>query len=144
MARATAIDAGDSAIRLERVDRSSAGTFTRVLAEGWSMDAGQLARVHDAMLAGDHHALFLAFVGGEPAGVASSVVFARSVCLLGGVVLPAYRRRGVYRALVLARLADAARRGIALATTNAREQTSAPILARMGFEPICRITNLRG
>jgi GNAT superfamily N-acetyltransferase len=96
------------------------------------------------MLDSDHNAMFVALVDGEPAGAAGYVAYARSAYLLGGVVLPTFRRRGIYRTLVHARLADAAARGIPLATSHARDQTSAPILARMGFQPICRTVNLRG
>ena len=42
--------------------------------------------------------------------------------------------KGVYRALLDARLTRAARLGITLATTQAREATSAPILEALGFE----------
>ena len=37
-----------------------------------------------------------------------------------------------------ARLRHARARGIPLATSHARESTSAPILERMGFETVCR------
>lgn len=57
---------------------------------------------------------------------------------MGGVVLPSYRGRGLYRALVHARLAHARARGIAIATSHAREATSAPILEAIGFETVCR------
>jgi GNAT superfamily N-acetyltransferase len=56
---------------------------------------------------------------------------------MGGVVLPALRGRGVYRALVSARLEHARSRGISLATCQAGRM-SAPILERLGFETVCR------
>lgn len=61
----------------------------------------------------------------------------RSIYMMGGVVLPAFRGRGLYRALVDARLALARQRGIELATSLAKSDTSAPILERMGFETYC-------
>jgi GNAT superfamily N-acetyltransferase len=64
--------------------------------------------------------------------------------LLGGVVLPRFRGRGLYRALVRARLSDARTHGIALATSHAREATSAPILERLGFATICRFARYFG
>ncbi|HZI05184.1 MAG TPA: GNAT family N-acetyltransferase, partial [Archangium sp.] len=57
---------------------------------------------------------------------------------LGGVVLPAFRGRGLYRALVTARLRYAAEREIPFATSHARANTSAPLLERLGFETLCR------
>jgi len=53
-------------------------------------------------------------------------------------VLADYRGRGLYRALVQARLAHARARGITLATSHAHEATSAPILETLGFETVCR------
>ena len=44
-----------------------------------------------------------------------------------------YRGRGVYRAMVQARLAEATRRGATLALVKARAGTSAPILRKAGF-----------
>jgi GNAT superfamily N-acetyltransferase len=47
-------------------------------------------------------------------------------------VVPAFRGRGMYRALVRARLAHAAARGATLALVHA-EPTSSPVLQRLGF-----------
>jgi hypothetical protein len=60
------------------------------------------------------------------------------VYLVGGNVLEPYRGRGIYRALIDVRLRDIAARGFTLATTQAREATSAPILERLGFETLYR------
>ena len=54
------------------------------------------------------------------------------------ILLPAYRGRGLYRALVAARLQHARTAGRTLATSHARESTSAPILERLGFATVCR------
>jgi len=58
--------------------------------------------------------------------------------LVGTAVAEHARGRGVYRALVAARLAFLRARGIAYAVTHAREATSAPILERLGFETLFR------
>jgi GNAT superfamily N-acetyltransferase len=84
------------------------------------------------------HFLHVARCNGVPAGTAGWVNKHRSAYLVGAVVLPAHRRRGVYRALIDARLEAVARRGITLATTHARETTSAPILEKLGFETMYR------
>lgn len=127
-------------ITVEAVDAASIDAYTHVMATGWAVDPAPLVRLHDIILATPdcRHRLFLARCDGEPAGVAIYVAFPRSAYLLGGVVLPRFRGRGVYRALVEARLADARARGIELATSHAREHSSAPILERMGFVTICR------
>lgn len=148
MARSTADLPGelDRAILVEAIDRASLEAFSRVMAEGWG---GELAPVATAnrLIAASPEArqrMFLARWDDEPAAVASYVAFPRSAYLLGGVVLPQFRGRGLYRALVQARLADARARGVVLATSHAREATSAPILERLGFATICRFPRYFG
>jgi GNAT superfamily N-acetyltransferase len=60
----------------------------------------------------------VAIFGGSPAAAA---------------VLEPYRGRGVYRALVAARLTYAAGHGATMALTQGRPSTSSPILQRLGF-----------
>lgn len=55
------------------------------------------------------------------------------VYLTGAETVPAYRSRGVYRALVAHRAAAAHMRGCRMASILANVETSAPILARRGF-----------
>jgi len=80
----------------------------------------------------------LALVGGEPAGAGWATVFPEGVLLNGGAVAPRFQGRGVYRALVGARLALARRAGVAGLATQAKPDTSAPILARLGFTAVGR------
>jgi len=58
--------------------------------------------------------------------------------LYSGGTVPDYRGRGVYRALVAARAAEARRRGYRYLTVDARE-TSRPILQRLGFQPLATV-----
>jgi GNAT superfamily N-acetyltransferase len=146
MARATMPPlAAPPLVEVSAVDAHTVDAFTHVMATGWGSDPRPLATAHAAILAegGRRHRLFLASVDGEPAGAASYVAFSRAAYLLGAVVLEPFRRRGVYRALVAARLAEARARGIDLATTNARLDTSAPLLAKLGFVEICRFTTFQ-
>ncbi|MEP6864681.1 MAG: GNAT family N-acetyltransferase [Deltaproteobacteria bacterium] len=112
--------------------------YTHVMAAGWSADPIALGPVHRHLLADERYHLFVAYSDGEPAAAASYLAFERSAFLMAGVVLPRYRSRGLYRALVAARLGHARSRGIELAATHAREASSAPILERLGFETVCR------
>lgn len=128
-------------VEVSTVDARTVDAFTHVMATGWGSDPRPLATAHAAMLGEQRHRLFLANVDGEPAGAASYVAFPRAAYLLGAVVLERFRRRRVYQALVAARLADAHARGIALATTMARLDTSAPLLAKLGFVEVCRFTS---
>jgi GNAT superfamily N-acetyltransferase len=137
-------DEVDPAITVEEIDADGVETFTRTMAEGWTVvDPAPLLRAHRIALAlpDRSHRLFLARLHGEPAGTAGYVAFPRSAFLLGAVVLPRFRGRGLYRALARARLAHAHARGLELATCHARESTSAPILERLGFATIRRFAH---
>ena len=59
--------------------------------------------------------------------------------LWGGSTLPGHRGRGLYRALVAARADEARRRGVRYLTVDASDD-SRPILARLGFQAVDRIT----
>jgi hypothetical protein len=76
---------------------------------------------------------FLAEIGGRAIGVARSIYSDRGVFLIAGAVLEPYRGRGVYRALVRARWDDAVQRQTPALVTEALEDTSYPILTRLGF-----------
>jgi GNAT superfamily N-acetyltransferase len=130
----------DRAIVVEAIDQASLGAFSRVMAEGWGLELAPLVAANRLIAASraPRQRMFLARWDDEPAAVASYVAFPRSAYLLGGVALPRFRGRGLYRALVQARLADARAAGVLLATSHAREATSAPILERLGFATICR------
>lgn len=135
----------DAAIEIIEVDASTVDEYTRAMAEGWSTDPAPLARANALALAEpDRSHLFLARWRGQAAATASYVAFPRSAYLLGAVVLPAARRHGLYGALVQARLDHARARGLELATCHARAETSAPLLERLGFATICRLTSYHG
>ena len=136
MARST--DDGGEVDDVVEVDATTLDAYTNVMAAGWNADGAALLALHRHLLAEGRQCLFLAYCDGVPAAAASYVPFARSAYLIGGVVLASYRGRGLYRALVRARLAHARARGITLATSHAREATSAPILEKLGFETVCR------
>jgi GNAT superfamily N-acetyltransferase len=127
-------------LTVEEVGAGTVEEFSRTMAEGWEMEVGQVEGYNRTVVARAEqgHRLFLARYQGAPAGTAGLVTFERSVYLLGGVVLPAFRGRGVYRALVTARLRYAAERHRPYATSHARASTSAPLLERLGFETLCR------
>ena len=84
---------------------------------------------------------YLAFVDGcrEPVAVASSVYdpHAPIVILAIAAVRPAFRGRGLYRALVEQRLADAKADGCVAAVVQALPTSSAPICCRLGFREVC-------
>lgn len=86
-------------------------------------------------LASENARAYLAFVDGQPAGTAASFYHQGVVELGSDAVLPAMRRRGVHRALVAARLADAHAAGCDLAMAiTVPGSDSQRNLQRLGFE----------
>jgi GNAT superfamily N-acetyltransferase len=85
-------------------------------------------------------AYFVAYADGYPASSGGlHLLPGRAFAgLYSGGTVPDYRGRGVYRALVAARAAEARRRGYRYLWVDARE-TSRPILERLGFAPLATI-----
>ena len=78
----------------------------------------------------------LATIDGEPAGSGSMTLLGPNAAIInGGAVRPHFRGRGVYRALVAARLGIAREAGAAGLMVWGGHM-SAPILARLGFETV--------
>jgi GNAT superfamily N-acetyltransferase len=73
-----------------------------------------------------------AYLDGQPVGFARAIDIENAVALFGGAVLPAARRRGVYRALVHVRWRHAASRGTPTLVVQAGPM-SAPVLDGLGF-----------
>ncbi len=122
---------------IERVNAGSLSAYTQVMAEGWGLDAGPLHRVTERSLETPGYALYLSRLDdGTPAAASTAIMGSRSVYLLGAVVLPQFRGRGLYRASVERRLADAAQAGCTLAISHAIAKTSAPSLLRAGFHEV--------
>ncbi|HEY6038435.1 MAG TPA: GNAT family N-acetyltransferase, partial [Kofleriaceae bacterium] len=123
---------------IDLVTAATLADFTRVMATGWNVDPVSLAALHRQTLGEPRQHHFVAYSAGVTAAAASYIAFDASAFLMGAVVLPELRGRGLYRALVAARLAHARSIGIELATTHAREVSSAPILEKLGFATVCR------
>src|SRR5579859_2008135 len=85
-----------------------------------------------SLAAGNRHHL-LALVDGEPAGSAGMTLFPPDGATInGGAVRPKFRGRGVYRAMVAARLEIARQAGVGGLVVWGGDY-SAPILSRLGF-----------
>jgi GNAT superfamily N-acetyltransferase len=102
--------------------------------EPWRLEA-LTARLDDPT-----QVLFVAYDGGAPVSsgrleLAPGKAFAG---LYGGGTIPNHQGRGVYRALVAARAAQARRRGHRYLTVDARA-TSRPILERLGFQALASV-----
>ncbi|WP_181442344.1 GNAT family N-acetyltransferase [Streptomyces tateyamensis] len=77
--------------------------------------------------------MLVAYLDGTPVGFGDLSLLDGVARLSGGVVVPAQRGRGIYRALLDARLAYAAEHGARMAVVKGNVNTSAPILRKAGF-----------
>ncbi|MGW4807700.1 GNAT family N-acetyltransferase [Kitasatospora sp. NPDC004272] len=87
----------------------------------------------------------VAHLDGEPVGTGGVQLVDGVARFTGGVVVPAHRGRGVYRALLAARLSYAVAHGARMALVKGNPTTSGPILQRAGFtvhgqEPVYVVT----
>lgn len=130
------------ALELLRVGPAEVEDYVQVLAQGWGLDAGPLLEFKQRVLAAhrETHPMWLARFEGRPAAVANAAWLSHALYLQGSVVLPEFRGRGLYRTLVALRLAEARRRGCPRVTVRARADSSAPILAELGFSTAWRFT----
>jgi GNAT superfamily N-acetyltransferase len=91
------------------------------------------AAAYRAMVAGGTGGAVVGYLDGTSVAFAGVEIADGVARLWGGAVLEAYRGRGVYRALVAARMTYAAEHGATMALTQGRTITSSPILQRLGF-----------
>ncbi len=88
------------------------------------------------LCAGAAATLFVAEIDGAPAGGAATGIAGEFAYLYSGGVLPAFQRRGVHRALIHARIADARVRGMSRTMTKVlRGSASEAAFSSAGFEP---------
>jgi GNAT superfamily N-acetyltransferase len=128
-------------VSVERVGDESFEDYYATLVRGWAMEVGEGASWRDSLKrarAGGNHHWYLARIDGVPVASAAMIAKPRSAYFVGAATLEPYRGRGVYRALLDERLRHASELGYTLATTQAREATSAPILERLGFRTLYR------
>lgn len=111
--------------------RDAVAQFERTTAAAWGYPPPAAEDI-DAAASRLEPGWFLAFLDGMPAGTGGFTLVDNVARFWGAAVLPSARGRGVYRALVAARLASAAARGASLALVHAAP-TSSPILQRIGF-----------
>ncbi|HEY6236482.1 MAG TPA: GNAT family N-acetyltransferase, partial [Candidatus Elarobacter sp.] len=133
--------AGDG-IEIRRVvDVAGVGDFVSVTSTVFGRDDEWKAPAYVQSLEDAAIALFVAYRDGRPVSCGRLNLPAGRpfASMWGGSVVPEHRGLGIYRALVTRRSDEARRRGYRYLTTDARE-SSRPILERVGFVPLSRIT----
>jgi hypothetical protein len=141
----TAWGAAPEGVEVRRIaDRAGVADFMEVHDAAFGEPGSWTVDFLASRLADPTLAIYVAYVDGAPAtgGRLELVPGTSFAGLYGGGTVPAFRGRGVYRALVAARAAEARRRGFRTLIVDARE-TSRPILQRLGFQPIVPLTPWR-
>lgn len=143
MAGSFAGEVGQPGIDVEVVGPDTLDEFNDLMMRGWDLRSTVLCdyNAHVLRESGRQNPFFIARLAGEGVGVASYYRFDSSIYLVGAVVLPKFRKRGVYRSLVRARQAHAHNSGVSLATCHAMVESSAPVLAKLGFQTVCNFTS---
>jgi len=112
------------------------GVLEELLAAEYGGDFSSLRRLleEDMRERPSYSSVYLAYVDGKPVGAAWAQFPARGqfASLWGGTVASAFRGRGVYTALLAARLQEAIHRGYGLLTIDATKQTR-PLVEKFGF-----------
>jgi GNAT superfamily N-acetyltransferase len=129
-------------VLVEQCSPGDLGLWGRILAEAYEVEpiAGEaIARgytaLHNSQGAGSQAHFYLARVEGQLAGTGLTWLHGGLAGLYCGAVLPALRRRGVERATLVRRLADAAAAGCSAAflQTEAGSPVEHLCLQRLGF-----------
>ena len=130
-----------SGVTVDEMTLEDVDAFVTFEARGWSVPDDEQAierETHAAELRATPRTAHFFAARVDGAIVGSCGIFLRDGFgyLVGGLVAPEARGRGIYRALVDVRLAFLCARGIALAVTHARDATSAPMLEHLGFRSL--------
>jgi ribosomal protein S18 acetylase RimI-like enzyme len=147
------VRAPSGAVDVRRTDGAEGEAAARLLLEGHAVPEGLLPTHGSALAAAVERAqgwLYVATVGGVRAAAAVLTVADGIGYLANAATLPAFRRRGCQRALISARVADAADAGCHLVTSGAEFGSSSHRnLERAGFrlaytKPVLRLTARAG
>jgi GNAT superfamily N-acetyltransferase len=136
------------AVEVHTVDASTATDWSTILLDGFAYtqdaDRHRVSLWNQMVRSRPNVTDLIARLNGQPVGAASVMVVGEAAVLGGAATLPAFRRRGVQRALIEARLAIAADAGCALAIVTADPGSSSGRNAeRSGFQLICNHVSMR-
>ncbi|UQA57319.1 GNAT family N-acetyltransferase [Polyangium aurulentum] len=133
-----------SPVTHEIVTRSNVEDWVHVQSVGWGATPEGTERMREAtqwiLAKRDERVVDLVFrLNGALYGGCSVEFYGDSAFLLSAVVLPEHRGRGLMRPALAAILQLCRERGVSHVTTHALRNTSAPMLARLGFEDVCNL-----
>jgi GNAT superfamily N-acetyltransferase len=130
-----------TAVTVRPLTEDDAPLWCRIAGQGWSAESAELGAFVERLGAVVAHArgvtCFLADLDGEPVAAGALNVTNGIALLAGASTIPAARRRGAQLALLEARLAFAAERGIDLAMIVTQPGSASQRNAeRRGFRPV--------
>lgn len=136
------------AVEVHTVDASAATDWSTILLDGFTYtqdaDRHRVSLWNQMVRSRPNVTALIARLNGQPVGAASVMVVGEAAVLGGAATLPAFRRRGVQRALIEVRLAIAADAGCALAIVTADPGSSSGRNAeRSEFQLICTHVSMR-
>jgi len=137
----------DSRVEVHEIDlKGTTDDITDMIDRAWGMPPGTCKKGVDKLRKYDEGSvyaprIFIAFHDGKPAAFSAMELYADLpvIRIAGGATDPDYRGKGLYKAMVQARLEAARKHGKSHLVVQAITDTSAPILKRMGFREICVI-----
>jgi hypothetical protein len=129
------------AIDVRAIDEDEAPIWSRITAQGWGSESADLGAFVESLGAVMTHArgvtCFLAELDGEPIAAGALNITNGVALLAGATTIPSARKRGAQLALLQARLAFAAGRGIDLAMIVTQPGSASQRNAvRQGFRPV--------
>jgi GNAT superfamily N-acetyltransferase len=137
----------DPLVEVREVDlKGTTDEIADMIDRAWGMPKGFAKKGVDELRKHDEgtvHAprIFVAFHNGQPAAFSAMDLYddLPVIRIAGGATDPAYRGKGLYKAMVKARLEAARKYRKSHLVVQAIVDTSAPILKRLGFREICTI-----
>lgn len=140
--------ARSSTVEIHTVDASTATAWSTTLLDGFGYtrdaDRHRVETWNRMVRSLPGVTALVAVIDGQPVGAASVIALGSTAVLGGAATLPTFRRRGVQRGLIEARLAVAARAGCTLAIITADPGSSSGRNAeRTGFQLICNHVDMR-
>jgi GNAT superfamily N-acetyltransferase len=137
----------DPRVIVREVDlKGTTDDITDMVDRAWGMPPGTCKQGVDELRKYDKGTvyeprIFIAFHDGKPAAFSVMELYddLPVIRIAGGATDPAFRGKGLYKAMVQARLDAARKLGKSHLVVQAIIDTSAPILKRMGFREICTL-----
>jgi hypothetical protein len=131
-------------IHVEPLRPANLNQWVEIIAEGWKMlpearEAMRAKMVRRLVEDQDKIIYVLARYGKVPCGAAFVELHQEFGLMMSGLVLPEFRRRGVYRAMVKTRAKLLQEHNRRYAVMHAFETSSAPLARAMGFDDVCEI-----